>query len=110
MKELGNNSFEEVIQIIETSRSNAYQKVNEELILMYQRIGKYLSDHSQNTSYGDSYIDSLSKHIQERFPGIKGFTRREELTNLLLSSGCSQVIWKFPEESGFYQPIVIARK
>ena len=37
-------------------------------------------------------------------------TRREELTNLLLSSGCSQVIWKYPEESGFYQPIVIARK
>ncbi len=36
--------------------------------------------------------------------------RREKLTNLLLSSGCSQVIWKFPEESGFYQPIVIARK
>jgi len=70
------NSFDEVIQIIETSRSNAYQKVNEELILMYQRIGKYLSDHSQNASYGDSYIDSLSKHIQERFPGIKGFTRR----------------------------------
>ena len=33
--------------------------------------------------------------------------RREELTNLLLSSGCSQVIWKFPEESGFYQPIVM---
>lgn len=27
MKELGNNSFEEVIQIVETSRSNAYQKV-----------------------------------------------------------------------------------
>ncbi len=76
MKELGNNSFEEVIQIIETSRSNAYQKVNEELILMYQKIGKYLSARSQNASYGDSYIDSLSKHIQERFPGIKGFTRR----------------------------------
>ena len=65
------NSFDEVIQIIETSRSNAYQKVNEELILMYQRIGKYLSDHSQNASYGDSYIDSLSKHIQERFQASK---------------------------------------
>ena len=50
MKELGNNSFEEVIQIIETSRSNAYQKVNEELILMYQKIGKYLSARSQNAS------------------------------------------------------------
>ena len=37
-------------------------------------------------------------------------TRREELTNLLLANGCSKVEWKFPEETGFYQPIVIARK
>ena len=37
-------------------------------------------------------------------------TRREELTNLLLSNGCSDVDWKFPEETGFYQPIVVARK
>ena len=37
-------------------------------------------------------------------------TRREELTNLLLSCGCSKVEWKFPEETGFYQPIVIAVK
>jgi len=37
-------------------------------------------------------------------------TRREELTNLLYSAGCSKVIWKFPEETGFYQPIVIAKK
>ena len=36
--------------------------------------------------------------------------RREELTNLLLAGGCSEVNWKFPEETGFYQPIVIARK
>ena len=37
-------------------------------------------------------------------------TRREELTELLLANGCSEVAWKFPEETGFYQPIVIARK
>ena len=37
-------------------------------------------------------------------------TSREELTNLLIANGCSQVQWKFPEETGFYQPIVIARK
>ena len=36
--------------------------------------------------------------------------RREELTNLLLSDGCSDVVWKFPEETGFYQPVVVARK
>ena len=37
-------------------------------------------------------------------------TRREELTNLLRTHGCSSVVWEFPEETGFYQPIVIARK
>ena len=37
-------------------------------------------------------------------------TRRQELTELLLSNGCREVEWKFPEETGFYQPIVIARK
>lgn len=37
-------------------------------------------------------------------------TRREELTGLLLHSGCSEVMWKFPAETGFYQPIVIAKK
>ena len=36
--------------------------------------------------------------------------RREELTALLLAAGCSKVDWKFPEETGFYQPIVIAKK
>ena len=37
-------------------------------------------------------------------------TRREELIELLLANGCSEVAWKFPEETGFYQPIVIAKK
>ena len=36
--------------------------------------------------------------------------RREEVTELLLAHGCQDVVWKFPEETGFYQPIVIAKK
>lgn len=36
-------------------------------------------------------------------------TRRQELTELLTACGCSAE-WKFPEETGFYQPIVVARK
>jgi len=37
-------------------------------------------------------------------------TRREEMTKLLLLHGCSKVEWKFPDETGFYQPIVVAKK
>ena len=36
--------------------------------------------------------------------------RRKELTDLLLAGGCSEVVWKFPEETGFYQPIVTAKR
>ena len=37
-------------------------------------------------------------------------TRRQEMTDLLMANGCQEVVWKFPEETGFYQPIVIASK
>jgi SAM-dependent methyltransferase len=35
---------------------------------------------------------------------------REEITDLLFGSGCTQVRWLLPEETGFYQPIVVAKK
>jgi predicted nuclease of restriction endonuclease-like (RecB) superfamily len=75
MNEL-DNRFEDIARIIEQSRENAYRKVNEELILMYQKVGKYLSEKSKNAGYGDAYIDSLADYIQNQFPGIKGFNRR----------------------------------
>ena len=34
--------------------------------------------------------------------------RREELTRLLLACGCREAVWMFPEETGYYQPIVAA--
>lgn len=36
--------------------------------------------------------------------------RREELTSLFLANGCREVQWMMPEETGFYQPIIVARK
>lgn len=37
-------------------------------------------------------------------------TRREELKNLFIANGCAYVNWLFPEETGFYQPIIVAKK
>ena len=37
-------------------------------------------------------------------------TRRKELKDILLCSGCREAVWLFPEKTGFYQPIVVARK
>lgn len=65
-----------LIEIIETSRNNALRKVNEELIRMYWLVGEYLSIESMKATFGDKYIDMISKEIQEMFPGIRGFNRR----------------------------------
>ena len=57
------------------------------------------------------YIVEDENSLQiSRFECTYRATRRRELTDLLLAGGCSQVEWKFPEDTGFYQPIVIARK
>ena len=51
-------TFIEISQIIENARENAYRKVNEELILMYQKVGKFLSEKSKEVSYGIIIVQS----------------------------------------------------
>lgn len=71
-----NNQFSEIVNIIESSKERAYRKVNEELILMYRDIGKYISEQSQNAEYGDAFIQNLAEFFEKSYPDLKGFTRR----------------------------------
>ena len=64
-------------------------------------------DRYQLTQY---IIDDEEKLQIDKFVCDYRAIRREELTKLLLSNGCRQVLWKFPEETGYFQPIVVARK
>ena len=65
---------------------------------------------------GDNYrliqyiIDDEDSIQVSKFECEYRATRRQEMTDLLMKNGCHEVVWKFPEETGFYQPIVIARK
>lgn len=70
------NDFGQIIQLIEIARHNALSKVNEELILLYYKVGAFLSEQSTKAQWGDSYIDQLSLFILQKFPALKGFTRR----------------------------------
>ena len=64
---------------------------------------------------GDRYkliqyiIDDETNLQIEKFECEYRAVRREELTAQLLSHGCRDAVWHFPEETGFYQPIVTAR-
>ena len=55
-------------------------------------------------------IDDGATLEVSKFPCEYRAARRQELTDLLTAHGCREVTWLFPEDSGFYQPIVVAKK
>jgi hypothetical protein len=70
------HQFEDIIRIIETAREQAYRKVNEELILMYQKVGKYISEKTKESFYGENLIDRMADFFKMNYPDLKGFNRR----------------------------------
>lgn len=68
---------------------------------------EWSDDHYKLTQY---IVDDGETLKVSKFECEYRATKREELTTLFLSNGCSKVSWLFPEETGFYQPIVIAKK
>lgn len=63
-------------------------------------------------------IYNLTQYIidDEEKPEISKFvcryraTTRDEMSELFLRHGCSKADWLFPDETGFYQPIIVATK
>ena len=123
-------SFSVICTIIETARQTAFQRVNEELIRLYWRIGEYLSVEMKTANYGDGYVQSIADYIAEEYPDIKGFNKRglyrmkqfyetyegdEKVSTLLthlswsnhlkLMSAC-----KTPEERFFYLNLAIKER
>ena len=68
---------------------------------------KWIGDNYRLTQY---IIDDQDQLGVSKFECEYRATRRQELTDMLTSNGCSSVVWLFPEQTGFYQPIVVAKK
>jgi hypothetical protein len=66
--------------------------------------------------YEDNYkltqyiIEDGEKLTVNKFECEYRATRRQELTDLFIANGCNKVTWLFPKETGFYQPIILAKK
>ena len=69
-------SFNKIIELIEIRKNNAYKKVNEEMILLYLDVGKYLYELQQNSKFGDKITLKAADFMKNNYPNIKGFTKR----------------------------------
>ena len=66
--------------------------------------------HGENYRFIQYIINDAETTEVSKFECEYRAVRRAELTALLRGSGCREVLWRMPEETGFYQPVVIARK
>ena len=69
-------NFNQIIEMIEKRKNNAYRKVNEEMILLYLEVGKFLYELKENSNYGDKITTKASDFMKNNYPTIKGFTKR----------------------------------
>lgn len=76
-----NGDFSKIVDMIEKRRCSAYKKVNEEMILLYLEVGKYLYELKQNNNYENNITGKVADYIEENYPTIKGFKKRNITTN-----------------------------
>lgn len=69
-------NFNQIIEMIERRKNSAYRKVNEEMILLYLEVGKFLYELIENGSYGDKITTKAADFMKINYPEIKGFTKR----------------------------------
>lgn len=67
-------AFEEVVGLIEQARKRAYQDVNTQLIVLYWKVGGYISRKIEVDGWGKGTVKELSGYIQRRQQGIRGFS------------------------------------
>lgn len=70
------DEFDNIVRLIEESRTRAYIKVNAELVMLYYDVGRIVSLRVATGTWGEATVDELAKYIAHKLPGLKGFNRR----------------------------------
>ncbi|HZV70767.1 MAG TPA: DUF1016 N-terminal domain-containing protein [Saprospiraceae bacterium] len=68
--------FDHIALLIEEARSRAFSKVNEELILLYFKVGNIVSAKISEGVWGEGVVEELATYIKNKYPGLTGFNRR----------------------------------
>ena len=69
------SSFVEVVKLIETARTRAFQAVNTELVELYWRVGEYIQQKIEDAEWGEAVVEQLADYLAHHHADLKGFTR-----------------------------------
>jgi len=69
-------TFAEVVEMIQAARGEALAAVNTALIGLYWKVGEYISRKLESATWGEGVVNELARYIQRQHPNLRGFTRR----------------------------------
>src|SRR5438128_912002 len=66
--------FQAVLKMIEVARARAFHSVNTELIDLYWRVGRFITNRIASDGWGKATIVSLAAYIRHHSPNARGFS------------------------------------
>jgi len=70
------NSFDEILTLIQQSKQQVYQQANTLLMELYWNLGEYISLKTTRDNWGKSVVKELAQYIKQQDPTLKGFNDR----------------------------------
>ena len=70
------STLAELKKTIQECQIRAITAANKELVRLYWIVGKKIVERQETSGWGSKFIDKLTKELQNEFPGIEGFSRR----------------------------------
>lgn len=67
-------TYDDIVEMVKASRLRAETAVNNALIDLYWQIGQVISDRIERVGWGKATVAELAAHIQNRYPGQRGFS------------------------------------
>lgn len=72
------NKLTNAVQVIKDailqSQQRALGAVNQELLVLYYGIGRYISANTRTKNWGKGFIEGISEQLQKELPGLRGFS------------------------------------
>ena len=74
-------SYDNAVKTIKTAilqgQYEAAKDVNRVQLVLYFAIGKYLSQHTRNRSWGEGALTAISEQLRKELPGLRGFSETQ---------------------------------
>ncbi|MCC6287819.1 MAG: hypothetical protein IT249_08035 [Chitinophagaceae bacterium] len=71
-----NVEFKQIVTLIQEAQNRAFHKVSEELVLLYFKVRRFVSEKVTMGKWGENAVQELANYIQAQMPNLTGFNCR----------------------------------